>query len=132
MGEAWKELMLMPHDYGIDALNDQETKDFMQKIQFSHGGPEYDAKYPDGIPSSVEIKLTDGRVLKSGFMMYPPGHARNTTADLKALLEKKHSLLGDLTFKDSAQYEKFYSRLVGMKSPRSATCRPFTSSISHR
>ncbi len=24
----------------------------MQKIDFRHGGPEYDAKYPDGIPTT--------------------------------------------------------------------------------
>lgn len=27
----------------------------MAKIQFEHGGAEYDEKYPQGIPTSVEI-----------------------------------------------------------------------------
>merc|ERR1712070_152957 len=63
--EAWKELMLMPADYGIDALNDPQTRAIMQKMQFSHGGAEYDAKYPDGIPTSVDIKLTSGKTFSS-------------------------------------------------------------------
>ena len=48
--EAWQELMLSPYDYGYDALYDEKTRALMQRITFEHGGPEYDAKYPDGIP----------------------------------------------------------------------------------
>merc|ERR1711941_176083 len=95
MDGAWKAMMLSPYDYGKDALYDADTRNLMSKISFSHGGPEYDAKYPDGIPTSVDIKLTNGKTLSSGLVMYPPGHARNTTANLKGLLEHKHKLLGD-------------------------------------
>merc|ERR1711865_853767 len=42
--EAWKELMLTPHDYGKDALFDDSTRAMMQKISFEHGGEEYDSK----------------------------------------------------------------------------------------
>ena len=69
---------------GKDALYDSDTRALMQKITFSHGGPEYDAKYPDGIPTSMDIKLKGGKTISSGLVMYPSGHARNTTADLKA------------------------------------------------
>jgi len=27
----------------------------MDKISFTHGGKEYDSKYPEGIPTSVKI-----------------------------------------------------------------------------
>merc|ERR1712187_421459 len=84
--EVWKELMLAPHDYGKEALFDEKTRALMQKISFEHGGPGYDSKYPDGIPTSMEIFLKGGHKLSSGLVMYPPGHARNTTADLNDLL----------------------------------------------
>ena len=32
--------MLSPYDYGYDALHDPETKGFMEKITFEHGGAE--------------------------------------------------------------------------------------------
>lgn len=58
----------------------------MKKIVFEHGGKKYDEKYPEGIPSSLEIVLTginfesftDGTKLSSGFVMFPSGHALNT------------------------------------------------------
>ena len=65
-------------------------------IDFVHGGEEYDRRYPDGIPTSVVITDEAGSELDSGLVMYPTGHARNTTADLKGLLEHKFKLLGTL------------------------------------
>jgi len=119
--EAWKMLMLSPYDYGKDALFHPKTRELMQKISFSHGGAEYDSKYPDGIPTSLDITLKSGKTLSSGLVMYPPGHARNTTADLKALLARKNKMLGDLVFKDDATLNKFLSPLIGMKAlPASA------------
>merc|ERR1712178_609878 len=53
--DAWKQLMLTPYDYGKEALFHPKTRALMQKITFEHGGPEYDAKYPDGIPTSIDI-----------------------------------------------------------------------------
>ncbi|EER04808.1 hypothetical protein Pmar_PMAR026359 [Perkinsus marinus ATCC 50983] len=94
--EAWTSWMLSPHDYGHQALNDRQTRDLMEKISFSHGGSEYDQKYPDGIPTSVEITDDDGKKYCSGMVMYPSGHARNNTADLNAILEFKHKMLAEL------------------------------------
>ena len=54
----------------------------MHKTGFTHGGKEYDDKYPEGIPTSIKITMKDGTVHDSGFVMFPSGHARNTTADL--------------------------------------------------
>merc|ERR1719265_449236 len=100
MDDAWMQFMLSPYDYGKDALYDADTRALMGKITFSHGGPEYDAKYPDGIPTSMDITLKGGKVISSGLVMYPPGHARNTTADLKQILAYKNKLLGDIVFAD--------------------------------
>jgi len=113
--ETWKALMLSPHDYGKEALFDPKTRSLMQKITFEHGGPEYDSKYPDGIPTSMDIQLKDGKKFSSGLVMYPSGHARNVTANLKELLKTKNKLLGDLVFQDQATYEKFIAPLMNIK-----------------
>jgi 2-methylcitrate dehydratase len=93
----WKSLMLMPVDYGREAIFDAGTREIMSKIQFEHGGPSYDEKYPDGIPTSMVVTLNDGTVLDSGLCMYPSGHARNTSADLQSILNHKFGLLGSLS-----------------------------------
>mmetsp|Transcript_110390 Transcript_110390/g.213810 ORF Transcript_110390/g.213810 Transcript_110390/m.213810 type:complete len:565 (-) Transcript_110390:168-1862(-) len=116
MDEAWMELMLSPYDYGKDALYDEATRSLMAKITFAHGGPDYDAKYPDGIPTSLDISLKGGGKISSGLVMYPSGHARNTSANLARILEHKNRLLGDLVFPDRPAVDGFVQRLVGMKS----------------
>merc|ERR1719446_1260184 len=113
--EVWKALMLTPYDYGKDALFHPKTRELMQKITFTHGGPEYDSKYPDGIPTSLDIFLKGGKKFSSGLVMYPSGHARNTTANLKELLRRKNQMLGEIAFKDSGALEKFLSRLISIK-----------------
>ncbi len=99
----WKKLMLDPHDYMEDesAIFHPLTRRLMQKITFEHGGPEYDAKYPDGIPTSLVITAKDGTKYDSGLVMYPAGHARNTTADLEDILAHKFELLGKLAVDDA-------------------------------
>ncbi len=99
---GWAELMLGPYDYSAEAINNPRTRSLMEKIQFYHGGEEYDKRYPDGIPTSVIIEDTDGTEFDSGMVMYPAGHARNTEADLKGILEHKFNLLGKLAFEDPA------------------------------
>ncbi len=93
---CWEELILLPEDYSKDAINNPLTRSLMDKISFAHGGPEYDSKYPDGIPTSVVIEGADGTKADSGLVMYPAGHARNTTADLDALLANKWKRLASL------------------------------------
>lgn len=85
----WKSLTLQPHDYSKDAIFDPLTRRLMERIEFAHGGKEYDEKYPDGIPTSLKITADDGKTHDSGLVMYPAGHARNTEADLDDLLEHK-------------------------------------------
>lgn len=105
---SWRELMLAPADYNDVSLVDPLTRRLMEKIEFRHGGPEYDARYPDGIPTSLEIEHAKLGNLSSGLVMYPTGHARNTTADLDGLLEHKFRLLASLGVADvDALYRRF-------------------------
>jgi len=115
MDAAWKEYMLSPYDYGADALADAETRTLMSKITFEHGGADYDAKYPDGIPTSIDITIKGGKKIESGFVMYPSGHARNTSADLKGILDHKNHMLGDIVFDDRTTVDGFVSKLQNMK-----------------
>ncbi len=93
--DGWRRLMLVPADYAADetALFHSMTRKLMQRIDFRHGGPEYDQRYPDGIPTTVE--LTHGQLgsLSSGLVMYPQGHARAEATDLAELLDHKFRLL---------------------------------------
>ena len=117
---GWKELMLVPADYDDAALHDPLTRRLMERIEFVHGGAEYDAKYPDGIPTTVEIvgrpfqavqkKLDgpEGPSCSSGLVMYPEGHARNASGNLDDLLAHKFRTLAALGVRDvDALYRRF-------------------------
>lgn len=103
---SWKELMLVPHDFSPKALQDPLTRRLMEKMSFEHGGTDYDAKYPDGIPTSMVITDDQGVAHDSGFIMYPGGHARNDRApadykaNLKEILSHKFETLGKLASED--------------------------------
>ncbi len=99
-GLGWKELMLLPHDFDRTAIMHPLTRELMEKMTFEHGGPEYDAKYPDGIPTSMRITDENGETFDSGLVMYPAGHARNMTADVKDILGHKFRVLGSLASRD--------------------------------
>ncbi len=107
---GWKELMLMPADYDDAALFDPLTRRLIDRIEFAHGGPEFDAKYPDGIPTSLEIEHADLGRLSSGLVMYPAGHARYAGADLDQLLTHKFQLLASLGVDDpQALYDRCHA-----------------------
>jgi 2-methylcitrate dehydratase len=110
LDEVWKLLMLEPKDYGYEAIKDPITRKLMDKMNFEHGGKEYDEKYPDGIPTSIQFKLKNGKTLDSKLVMYPSGHARNTTANLKDILSHKFKLLGGLAL-DSNNLNKCLEKL---------------------
>lgn len=97
---GWKEQMLVPADYDDAALFHPLTRELMNKIEFVHGGPEYDARYPDGIPTTLEIQHSELGLLSSGLVMYPAGHARNTTAPLDDFLAHKFTCLAGLGVRD--------------------------------
>ena len=97
----WKTIMLLPEDYGREALHHPLTRALMERIVFEHGGEEYDRRYPDGIPTSLTIVLDDGTELESGMVMYPSGHARNTSANLEDILHHKAEALGSIALADT-------------------------------
>lgn len=120
----WRDLMLGPADYSNSALFHPLARQLMDQIDFRHGGPEYDAKYPDGIPTSLEIEHRTLGTLASGLVMYPEGHARSTSGDLPGLLAHKfrtlarlgvadvdvlHARLSNLAAKDAADLRALYS-----------------------
>jgi 2-methylcitrate dehydratase len=113
---GWTELMLVPRDYDAAALAHPTTRRIMDKIEFRHGGPDYDARYPDGIPTTLEIEHHRLGRLSSGLVMYPEGHARNTSGSLGDLLAHKFRVLAGLGVAD---VEGLYRRFTGLadKSP---------------
>lgn len=105
--DPWKKLMLLPYDYSKDAIYDPLTRAIMERVVFEHGGEEYDKNYPDGIPTSLTIEARDTgssmgslgsprKELESGFIMYPGGHARNTSVSLDDVLAHKFKELAAL------------------------------------
>jgi 2-methylcitrate dehydratase len=89
----WQDLMLLPADYDEAALQHPITRELMKRIEFVHGGPEYDARYPDGIPTTIELVTRGGASFSSGLVMYPQGHARCERTHLAALLAAKFERL---------------------------------------
>jgi 2-methylcitrate dehydratase len=126
--ELWRELMLMPADYDDAALCHPLTRELMQRIEFRHGGADFDSKYPDGIPTTLEIEHRTLGHLSSGLVMYPEGHARNASGNLTALLANKFNRmatlgtgdvsaiqvqLSNLALKSSAEIRDLYAFPIG-------------------
>lgn len=93
---SWSDLMLLPADYADDVLNHPVTRSLMERIEFVHGGPEYDSKYPDGIPTTIEITHNVLGNFSSGMVLYPDGHARGDAAQLSKILDEKFRRLASL------------------------------------
>ncbi|MBL9148338.1 MAG: MmgE/PrpD family protein [Phycisphaerae bacterium] len=123
--EYWKTLMLSPYDYDASAIKNEATRAIMAKIDFAHGGAEYDRRYPDGIPTSIVITMKDGKSYDSGLVMYPAGHARNTTANLKDILASKNRLLGALATKDFAAVIDRLNRLPSLSAAEISSLHDF-------
>jgi len=125
--EVWKSLMLLPDDYRENetAIFHPVTRTLMKKIRFEHGGAEYDAKYPDGIPTSIVITDSTGIKHDSGFVMYPAGHARNTTADLKGILKTKFERLGAIALKNPKPIIDRFNNLVNLSASDLANLHDF-------
>ncbi len=122
---GWKELMLSPYDYDERSVFHTLTRSIMDKIEFVHGGPDYDARYPDGIPTSVVITDADGTDHDSGLVMYPGGHARNTTADLEDILRHKFDLLGSLASDDAGAIVERFRSVGSMSASQLASVHGF-------
>ena len=88
--------MLLPNDYGEEALFSSTKRKLMQKIEFEHGGKEFDDKYPEGIPTAVEITNRKGDVFDTGLVMFPGGHAANEDVSLTNILQYKFLKMGQI------------------------------------
>jgi len=108
---GWQELMLAPADYDDAALVNPLTRSLMERIEFRHGGGEYDSRYPDGIPTTLDIDHRTEGHLSSGLVMYPEGHARNTSGNLDGLLAHKFRLLASLGVED---VDGLHARFTGL------------------
>lgn len=112
--DLWKYLMLLPQDYGKDALFNEVTRKLMTKIEFEHGGKEYDDLYPKGIPTSVKIETASGQVLDSGMVLFPGGHSQNETVSLQNIMQHKFIRLGQLAL-EKDELVKFVLNLENIR-----------------
>ncbi|HWA97866.1 MAG TPA: hypothetical protein VG713_05215, partial [Pirellulales bacterium] len=106
---AWQDLMLLPADYDDASIANRFTRELMTKIEFRHGGADYDRRYPDGIPTRLEIEHESLGTLDSGLVMYPEGHARNTSGNLDRLLEHKFRALASLAVDDPPTLQRRFT-----------------------
>ena len=90
---GWESLMLLPDDYADAAIADPAVAAVIAKIAIGHGGSEYDVRYPEGIPTRVEIDHVALGPLDGGFVLFPQGHARSDAARTAALVDLKFDRL---------------------------------------
>jgi 2-methylcitrate dehydratase len=90
---GWDSLMLLPEDYSNEAIRDPEIKRLIERIVIEHGGPAYDEKYPEGIPTSVAVEHAALGPLGGGLVNFPLGHARSDAARTAAVVNLKFDRL---------------------------------------
>ncbi len=90
---GWESLMLLPDDYADAALADPEIRRLIDRIEIVHGGHDYDAKYPEGIPTSVAIEHATLGSLGGRLAMFPLGHARSDAARTATVVNLKFERL---------------------------------------
>src|SRR5690348_17361170 len=82
---------LFRSDFDHKSINHPLTRALMSKMAFEHGGPDYDARYPDGIPTSIIITDNAGRTHDSGLRSEEHTSELQSPVHLvcRLLLEKK-------------------------------------------
>jgi 2-methylcitrate dehydratase len=90
---GWEAVMLLPDDYSDVAIADPAVAALIAKIAIAHGGAAYDSRYPEGIPTRVEIDHAALGPLDGGFVLFPQGHARSDAARTAALVDLKFDRL---------------------------------------
>lgn len=122
---GWQNLMLLPHDYDDRSLFHPLTRSLMARLEVRHGGSDYDTRYPDGVPTTVEIDHADLGWLSSRLVMYPIGHARNADPQVEALLAYKFHQLARLGVTDAEELHWRCSDLLHKSSEDIATLYNF-------
>ena len=102
---GWNELMLLPDDYDAERIADPGIAALIGRMAIIHGGPNYDARYPDGIPTSVTIDHAAFGRLESGLVCHPLGHARSDQAATETLVDLKFDRLVAGAVEDPAALE---------------------------
>jgi 2-methylcitrate dehydratase len=69
--------------------------------------------------------MADGKKYDSGLVMYPAGHARNTTADLKGILAKKAENLGKLASDNAQPIIDRFNRIASLSAAELASLYDF-------
>jgi len=90
---GWETLMLLPDDYADAAIADPEVRRLIDRMAIEHGGAEYDAAYPDGIPTSVVIEHDALGTLGGAFVRHPLGHAKSDATRTAAVVDLKFDRL---------------------------------------
>ena len=90
---GWESLMLLPDDYSDAAIADPEVRGLIDRMAIEHGGAEYDAAYPDGIPTSVVIEHAALGTLGGDLVRHPLGHAKSDQARTAAVVDLKFDRL---------------------------------------
>ena len=99
---GWDSLMLLPADYSDAAIADPDIARLIGRMTIEHGGREYDAAYPDGIPTSVSIDHAALGTIGGGLVRHPLGHARSDPAATAAVVDLKFERLVKAAVADPA------------------------------
>ncbi|MFO0424861.1 MAG: hypothetical protein ACK52C_14535, partial [Planctomycetia bacterium] len=70
-----------------------EVKRLIERIAIEHGGRDYDARYPEGIPTSVAIEHESLGTLGGELVDFPLGHARSDAARTGVIVNLKFDRL---------------------------------------
>ena len=89
----WESCMLLPDDYSEAAIRDTDIPALIENMSIVHGGRDYDDRYPEGIPTSVEIEHVALGRIGAGLVTYPLGHARADVARTAEVVDLKFDRL---------------------------------------
>ncbi len=123
---GWSELMLLPEDYDDDALLHTATRSWMERMEFRHGGAEFDRQYPEGIPTRLTVHHRRLGELTSGLVRFPLGHARYPDRpQVQAILRDKFRRLAALGVDDVDGLARRFQNLADKSAEEIATAHDF-------
>ncbi len=82
--------------FDLERIRAARTQEFLARHTTLAEKPELSAGYPDGIPNTLTVTWSDGRVL-SQTVRYPRGHARNPMDDAEVIAKFEANVAGRLT-----------------------------------